>query len=362
MAPYRVQLFSEIGKQCELYVCFEQIRNLKRNEKWYDESSTNFKIMKLKKWTDPVKTIKSDVVKHVRKIRPDVVIAYEYHTNTSLLLMSYCLAKRIPYIINIDGAFVSKSIKDVVKKTFISRARGFISSGKMAERYLLHYGANKNLINHNHFTSLHEEAILKTQPLAEEKEKARQAKGIVEKKVVLSIGQFIHRKGHDILLKASSALSDDVGIYIIGGKATPEYEKIVQDLKLKNVHFIDFMSPSELRDYFIAADIFVLSTREDVWGLVINEAMAYALPVVTTDRCIAGIELIKNGINGYIVPVENEKLLYWAMDKILSDEVMRNNMAIENLKVIREYTYESSAQDIMSAIIAVHESTVRENN
>ena len=232
----------------------------------------------------------------------------------------------------------------------------------MAEHYLLNYGANQKLIHHNHFTSLHEEDILKTQPSAEEKAMARQAKGIVEKKVVLSIGQFIHRKGHDILLKASSALSDDVGIYIIGGKETPEYEQIVHDLNLRNVHFLDFMQPIELRDYFIAADIFVLSTREDVWGLVINEAMAYGLPVVTTDRCVAGIELIKDGINGYIVPIENEELLYGTINKILSDEVMRNNMAIENLKVIREYTYESSAQDIMSAITAVHESAVRENS
>lgn len=355
MAPYRVQLYSEIGKQCDLYVCFEQMRGLGRDEKWYDESFANFYLMKLKKWDAPLKSIKRDVLKHVRDICPDVVISYEYHTNTALLLMSYCLKKRIPYIINIDGAFVSKSFKDIVKKTFISQASGFISSGTMAQQYLLHYGAKENRIHFNHFTSLHKEDILKELPSAEEKTRARQAKGILEKQVVLSIGQFIHRKGYDILLKAAASLNKDVGVYIIGGKVTQEYRQIVDELKLKNVHFIDFMKPDELKDYFIAADLFVHPTREDVWGLVINEAMAYGLPVVTTDRCIAGIELIKNDINGYIVPVESYELLYRAIDNILSDDNKRNCMAAENLNAIREYTYETSAQDIMSAITALCE-------
>lgn len=55
----------------------------------------------------------------------------------------------------------------------------------------------------------------------------------------------------------------------------------------------------------MAADIFVHPTREDIWGLVVNEAMAKGLPVITTDRCVAGLELIKNESVGRIVPVEN---------------------------------------------------------
>lgn len=169
MAPYRVQLFSEIGKQCELYVCFEQMRSSERDEKWYDESSTNFHLVKLKRWDASVKTAKPDVIKHIRNIRPDIVIAYEYHTNTSLLMLSYCQLMRIPYIINCDGAFLSKSIKDVVKKHYISRARGFISSGTMADKYLLHYGASESRIHFNHFTSLHTADILKNVPSVEER-------------------------------------------------------------------------------------------------------------------------------------------------------------------------------------------------
>ena len=361
MAPYRVQLFSEIGKRCELYVCFEQMRSSERDEKWYDESSTNFHLVKLKRWDASVKTAKPDVIKHIRNIRPDIVIAYEYHTNTSLLMLSYCQLMRIPYIINCDGAFLSKSIKDVVKKHYISRARGFISSGTMADKYLLHYGASESRIHFNHFTSLHTADILKNVPSVEERNLARQEKGITEKRVVLSVGQFVYRKGYDVLLKAAAGLSNDIGIYIIGGKVTPEYEQLVEEHNLQNVHFVDFLPPEELKHYFLSADLFVLPTREDVWGLVINEAMACALPIVTTNRCVAGIELIEDGVNGYIVSTANHDMLHSAIDKILSNEILRNNMAAENLRRIREYTYEVSAMDVISAIENVYASACKKN-
>lgn len=356
MAPYRVQLFSEIGEKCELHVCFEQMRSSERNDKWYDESSANFRLVELKKWNASVDTTKFDVIKRIREIKPDVVIAYEYSTKTSLVLMSYCQLMKIPYIINCDGAFISKSAKDIVKKWFISRASGFISSGKMADDYLLHYGANEKLIFRNHFTSLHERDVLKFSPTKEDKERIRREIEFTEKHMILSVGQFVHRKGYDILLKAATSLPEGVGVYIVGGKVVPEYIKMVEELNLKNIHFVDFMSPNELRSYYLAADLFVLPTREDVWGLVVNEAMACGLPIVTTDRCIAGIEMIEDGVNGYLAPVENHEMLSLAINKILSNETLRDNMADQNIDRIKKYTYETSALEIMFAIDSVYNS------
>ena len=359
MAPYRVQLFSEIGKQCELYVCFEQMHSFERNKRWYDKSSANFQLIELEKWDKSIKTIKLEVIKHIRNINPDVVIAYEYHTNTSIMLMSYCQVMKIPYIVNCDGAFISKSIKDIVKRWFISKASGCISSGKMADKYLTHYGALKENIYYNHFTSLYNKDILKYPPTLEDKQFIKKKRKILHNQVILSVGRFVHMKGYDILLKAAANFSEEVGIYIIGGQITSEYKKLVKELNLKNIYFIDFMTKEELKEYYLAADVFVLPTREDVWGLVINEAMSYALPIVTTERCVAGIEMIENGVNGFIVPVENYEDLYYATKKILVNRNLRENMAIENLKSIREYTYEISAIDIISAIKSVYESAYK---
>ena len=57
---------------------------------------------------------------------------------------------------------------------------------------------------------------------------------------------------------------------------------------LTNVHFVGFKTKEQLEDYYRAADLFVLPTREDIWGLVVAEAMAYGLGVITTNRCNAG--------------------------------------------------------------------------
>ena len=92
-------------------------------------------------------------------------------------------------------------------------------------------------------------------------------------------------------------------------------------------------------DYLKASDVFVLPTREDIWGLVINEAMACGLPVVTTNKCNAGLQLVKDGVNGYIVDVDDPDSLADSLNKILA--VTDDSMQKAALDTIREYTIES---------------------
>ena len=160
--------------------------------------------------------------------------------------------------------------------------------------------------------------------------------------MILSIGQFIHRKGFDVLLRAAARLPEDVTIHIVGGHPTQEYLDLVRELGLTNIRFDGFMKKKTLIRYYQTSDLFVLPTREDIWGLVINEAMAYGLPVITTDRCVAGLDLVENGENGYIVPVDDDEAL---ADRILlalnSDPVA---MGRHSLRRIQGYTIENMAK------------------
>lgn len=70
--------------------------------------------------------------------------------------------------------------------------------------------------------------------------------------------------------------------------------------------------------YYKAADVLAMPTREDICGLVINEALSYGLPVVSTNKCIAALELVSNGKNGYIIPAENDNAIAEVIDKVLS--------------------------------------------
>ena len=147
-----------------------------------------------------------------------------------------------------------------------------------------------------------------------------------------------------MLLKACTKIPKEYGVYIVGGEPTQKYLALKRRLDLDNVHFIGFRSKEELKEYYMAADLFVLPTREDIWGLVINEAMAYGLPVVTTDNCIAGLELVKDYENGFIVPVEDERVLANKINKILTDDDLRGKMAKNSLVKIKQYTIENMAE------------------
>ena len=87
-----------------------------------------------------------------------------------------------------------------------------------------------------------------------------------------------------------------------------------------------------------------MPTRGDVWGLVINEAMSFGLPIVTTDKCVAGVELIENWKNGFLINVDDSEMLREKILTILSDEQLQHEMSVENVKQIENYTIEKMAE------------------
>jgi glycosyltransferase involved in cell wall biosynthesis len=257
--------------------------------------------------------------------------------------MLKCLQKNVPYCINCDGAFIHPNwIKDRVKTLFISHAAACFASGEYAKRYFEYYGAKADKIHFHRFTSLTETDIYSQIAEDNERNTLRDTLDLSPKKTVLTIGQFIYRKGIDVLLRAWTELDPMYQLVIIGGgELEEEYKKQIKELGLQNVIIRGFMKKQELFLYYRASDLFVLPTREDIWGLVINEAMACGLPVVSTDHCIAALELIENGENGYVVPVEQEEKLQVALNKILCDEQLRAYMGKNNLAKMQGCTIQS---------------------
>ncbi len=153
--------------------------------------------------------------------------------------------------------------------------------------------------------------------------------GIKEEFIVLMVGRPIYVKGLDVLIKATKYMDKRIGVYFVGGDVSDEYLKLKEECGANNIYFHGFKPKEEIKTYFQAADIFVLPTRGDVWGLVVNEALSFGLPVVTTNRCVAGLELIRDGENGYLVNVEDEKELGKCCSKLYNDEKLFNSM-VEN--------------------------------
>lgn len=346
-SPYRVKFFDALGKSMDVTVLYfdQGADHTGRAADWYIQGEGGFHPVQLTKRVVSIggENLCLDVINWLKEPW-DAIVLCGYSSPTVMLAIAYMRLNGIPFYMEVDGGLIREEsgVKYWFKKLLVSSANWWISSGKNTTEYLLHYGAKKDKIYEYPFSSLEEADILTAPVSADEKLTIRKELGIAEKKMVLSIGQFIHRKGFDILLKAAGQMSDDTGIYIVGGKATEEYLALADHLKLKNVHFVGFLKREELARYYNAADLFVLPTREDIWGLVINEAMAYGLPVITTDKCVAGLELVRDGVNGYIVPVEDETILAEIMKTVLASDIEKMGKAA--LEIIRPYTIENMAK------------------
>lgn len=347
-SPYRVNFFSELGKYVDLTVLYERTKASNRNEKWKAEKKNNFKTIFLKSFNiGNENSFSLQAIKEIKYGEFDKIIVGQYSTFTAMATILYMKIKKIPFILNSDGGFIKKDsfVKTIIKKFFISSANEWLSTGKHTTKYLCHYGAKKEKCYIYPFSSVEKKDIL-TKPLSQvQKNRLKKDVGITEEFAIISVGNYIYRKGFDILLKSGEHLEKNIGIYIVGGKPTQEYISLKEELGLNNVHFIDFLPKKDLMEYYKACDLFVFPTREDIWGLVVNEAMACGLPVVTTNMCIAGLELIKNNYNGTIIEdYENPIELAKNISFIMSNRKKLDFMSKNSLESIKEYTIENMAK------------------
>ena len=342
-SPYRVEFFNELTKYMDVTVAFE-LRNAKnRDASWQSEENYKFKAVFMKPLiTRTESAYCPEVFKLLKEFKNDIIVVGGYATPTGMAAILYLKAKKIPFYLNCDGGFVSNDslFKKKVKAFFIGSANYYLSTGVGADKYLLHYGAKKERIYHYSFSSLREEDIEVTAKIKEEKLKLRNLLGICEEKMVVFVGSFIHRKGIDILLKACKDL-EDTAVVLVGGSDISAYTDIVSGKLKEHIYPVGFKDKEEIKKYQ-AADLMVLPTREDIWGLVVNEAMAQGLPIVTTNRCLAGLTLVKNGENGYIVPVEDVKATKDAIEKVLKGD-NATEFGRKSLEKIRGYTIEQMA-------------------
>lgn len=344
-SPYRVDFFNELGKKEKLTVLFEKEFSPERNTEWKKYHFENFNGIFLKgKSVSAGKAICFEVIKYLNEKWDHIIIA-DVSSPTGMLSIQYMKMKHIRYWIEGDGGYAKngKGLKERIKKYFISGAYGYFSTSNEHDKYYLTYGADKSRIFRYPFTSISQQYIDQAQEPFD-KTIIKKKLGITEEKIILAIGQFIQRKGFDVLLKATANLSSDVGVYFVGGEPTEEYINIVDGLSLNNVHFIGFKPSEQLMDFFRVADVFTLPTREDVWGLVINEAMAFSLPIITTNKCIAGLELVKDNENGYIVPVDDVVQLHNVIQILCNDEQLRRLFGKNSFNRIKSYTIENMAK------------------
>ncbi len=141
-------------------------------------------------------------------------------------------------------------------------------------------------------------------------------------------GQMIRRKGVDLLLLAFERLvasGANVRLLLVGREADlPKFMEVVSPDAQSKIHYEGFQAPERLPEYFGKCDVFVLPSRQDGWGVVINQALAAGLPIITSNAVVAGLDLVETGNNGMCVPANDVDALYQAMRTLaLNPELAR---------------------------------------
>jgi glycosyltransferase involved in cell wall biosynthesis len=162
---------------------------------------------------------------------------------------------------------------------------------------------------------------------------------------ILYLGRLIQSKGIDYLIK-SFALIEKNGhnaFLIIAGQGPylTDLEKLAEEQNIKNILFTrQHVSDVDKLSLYKNCDIFVLPsvyyTYVEGWGLVLNEAMYFAKPVIATDMVGAAHDLIKNGTNGFIVPQRNVTALTNALITLMRDHKRKKKMGLNSKRIIQQ--------------------------
>lgn len=164
----------------------------------------------------------------------------------------------------------------------------------------------------------------------------------------ITCSQLIHRKGIDVLIQACAELPQNGWqLYIYGdGPLRSELEKMARSISSKIV-FCGHIGYEQRSRAFQEADVFVFPTRWDGWGMVLPEALAHGLPVITTDQAMSGYDFIENAVNGYIVTAGEVQGLVNAMRNILQDEKTVDHLAANAKPSIENYNPVKGASKLM---------------
>lgn len=176
-----------------------------------------------------------------------------------------------------------------------------------------------------------------------------------QKPIFLFVGKIIPRKGLDVLLEACILLKKQ-GLYnytvlVIGdGEQRAELEAFCQSQKISDrIIWLGKIDYSELGNYFRAADIFILPTLEDTWGMVVLEAMLCEKPILCSTEAGAS-ELVSEGDNGYCFASSNIKLLAEHMASFISDPNLSYKMGQKSQQIIAGHTPKKAA-DFLAKIV-----------
>lgn len=333
--PYRVRFFNELAQYCDLTVLYERELSSNRNAQWAKSEEIKHRV----KYLHGIKIARESAFSFgvLKEIFAgyDAVIVGCYNSPAQMMAILAMRLTRKPYIINLDGEpFLDGSdIKVKLKRFFLSGAEKYLVAGEKSAQSIKELASGKEVIPY-HFSSLSEQEV---------REHAIAAKEYRRNETILVVAQYVSVKGLDIALEAAR-IDLSLRYKFVGmGSRTELFLKDFEGKIPENVEIIPFLQKQDLEKEYQSCAMLVLPSRQECWGLVINEAASFGMPIVSTWGSGAAVEFLSDNYPQFLAkPGDTEDLLR-CIQCCRSQESAAGYRA-HLLKKAAEHTIEKSVQ------------------
>jgi glycosyltransferase involved in cell wall biosynthesis len=249
-----------------------------------------------------------------------------------------------------------RTVKHAVLGAMFSKIARFLAIGSLNENFYKSYGVRGDRIFLSPYTVDNEYFFERARSLEGQQRELRQREGIApDLPVVLYCAKLIPKKRPFDLLRAFAIVMKKIRaslVFVGDGHLRPELEQFA-DKNALDVHFLGFRNQSELPKCYAMSDVLVLPSDYEPWGLVVNEAMCFGLPIIASDKVGAAADLIRDGLNGFVYPVGNIPAVAEALIRVLGNDVLRREMGASSAAIIRTWSISETVEGVRNALASL---------
>ena len=301
-SPYRIPLFNSIARRDDVNVTIYFMDVSEKNRSWAiapEEWEFSHMFLDGSTWhsnmLDRSAAVNWGIVPSFREASHDVIIVGGYNHTTCWMTLAYSKLSGTP-IVPWNGTWsgsirLDNPLVNTLRQAFARSGQAWIAYGSRAAAALSSWGADEKRI----FEATNTVDVAQ---FAEQSKQVFHQDGSDEFEL-LYCGQLIERKNVETIISALSTISaDDISLRIIGDGPKEKTLRSQANEVNAQVTFEGFVPRDELYRYYTRADVLVLPSTEEVWGLVVNEALACGTPALVSTKCGCAPDLIREGFNG----------------------------------------------------------------
>jgi glycosyltransferase involved in cell wall biosynthesis len=254
----------------------------------------------------------------------DVLAVYGWHLKSFLQAAKAVRSQRIPVMVRTDSHLdtprpqVKRFLKAVIHPLFLRQFDMFLPTGSRAARYLRRYRVPESRIRIVPYCIDVDAFAPAASRARAHRDRLRAEFGAVEgEHLVLFVGKLIDLKNIPLLIEALAKLSASgraVRLLVVGSGPLAGELADMANAYLLPATFAGFVNQSKMPELYAAADVLVLPSYSETWGLVVNEAFACKLPAIVSDRVGCAPDMIMDGLTGTVVPAGDVDRLAQAID------------------------------------------------